>query len=123
MIHAHIQPYPFFIIIVILNYIDYKIKTHHELQLPLTSLVLKNEEKDSILIFKSKDKDIIHLHSTSTMNHFIKFILQNAIYSFGYCIFIGVIFLCCTHFKSFRLSIICIHRTTILNASIAMMNN
>jgi hypothetical protein len=59
-------------------YIDYKIKTHEELQFPLTSVVLKNEGEDSILIFKCHDKDIIHLHAASLMNHFIKFILQNA---------------------------------------------
>jgi hypothetical protein len=59
-------------------YIDYKIKTHHELQLPLTSLQIKNEDDESILIFKFQDKEIIHLHTTTTMNHFIKFILQNA---------------------------------------------
>jgi hypothetical protein len=59
-------------------YIDYKIKTHQELQLPLTSLVIKNEGEVSLLIFKFQEKEIIHLHSTCTMNHFIKFILQNA---------------------------------------------
>ncbi len=59
-------------------YIDYKIKTHQELQLPLTSLQIKNTEESSVLQFKFQDKDIVHLHSSSTMNHFIKFILQNA---------------------------------------------
>ncbi len=59
-------------------YIDYKIKTHQELQLPLTSLQIKTVEEGSVLEFKFQDKDVIHLHSSSTMNHFIKFILQNA---------------------------------------------
>jgi hypothetical protein len=59
-------------------YIDYKIKTHQELQLPLTSLQVKTEEEESVLIFKFQDKEIINLHTTALMNHFIKFILQNA---------------------------------------------
>lgn len=59
-------------------YIDYKIKTHQELQLPLSSLQMKNEGEESILIFKFQEKEIIHLHTTAAMNHFIKFILQNA---------------------------------------------
>jgi hypothetical protein len=59
-------------------YIDYKIKTHQELQLPLTSLLLKNEGEVSILVFKFQEKEIVHLHSSATMNNFIKFILQNA---------------------------------------------
>lgn len=59
-------------------YIDYKIKTHEELQYPLTSMALKNEGEESVLIFKCQEKDIIHLHSSSLMNHFIKFVLQNA---------------------------------------------
>lgn len=58
-------------------YIDYKIKTHQELQLPLTSLQVKTEGEESILIFKFQDKDILHLHSTAIMNHFMKFVLQN----------------------------------------------
>lgn len=60
-------------------YIDYKIKTHQELQLPLTSLQIKTDGEESILIFKFQDKDIVHLHTTATMSHFMKFILQNAI--------------------------------------------
>lgn len=60
-------------------YIDYKIKTHQELQLPLTSIQIKTEGEESILIFKNQDKDIIHLHTSITMNHFIKFVLQNAL--------------------------------------------
>ena len=60
-------------------YVDYKINTHQELQLPLTSLQIKNEGEESLLIFKFQERDVIHLHSTATMNHFIKFILQNAI--------------------------------------------
>lgn len=59
-------------------YIDYKIKTHQELQLPLTSLQIKTEGEECILIFKFQNQEIIHLHSNATMNHFIKFILQNA---------------------------------------------
>ncbi|MBP9680951.1 MAG: hypothetical protein KBD76_06075 [Bacteriovorax sp.] len=59
-------------------YIDYKIKTHQELQLPLTSVQIKNVGEESILEFKSDDKDIVHLHSANTMNHFLKFILQQA---------------------------------------------
>jgi len=59
-------------------YIDYKIKTHEELQLPLTSTVLKNEGEEAVLILKYQDKDIVHLHASSLINHFIKFILQNA---------------------------------------------
>ncbi|MGZ3786995.1 MAG: hypothetical protein ACXVLQ_00650 [Bacteriovorax sp.] len=59
-------------------YIDYKIKTHQELQLPLTSVQIKNDGEESVLVFKCQEKEIVHLHSSSTMNHFIKFILQNA---------------------------------------------
>lgn len=59
-------------------YVDYKIKTPQELQLPLTSIVVKNTEEDSVLIMKFQDKEIVHLHSGSLMNHFIKFVLQNA---------------------------------------------
>lgn len=59
-------------------HIGYKIKTHQELQLPLTSLQIKNEGEDSVLIFKYQEKEILHLNSTPLMNHFIKFVLQNA---------------------------------------------
>jgi hypothetical protein len=60
-------------------YIDYKIKSHLELNLPLTALQIKMEEEESILVLKNQDTDILHLYSTATMNHFIKFLLQNAI--------------------------------------------
>ncbi|MDO9182394.1 MAG: hypothetical protein Q7U04_08285, partial [Bacteriovorax sp.] len=59
-------------------YIDYKINTHQELQLPLTSLQIKTEIEESVLVFKNQEKDILHLHSSVIMNHFIKFVLQNA---------------------------------------------
>lgn len=59
-------------------YVEYKIKNNQELQLALTSLVIKNTEDTSVLIFKSNDKDIVHLHSSPLMIHFIKFILQTA---------------------------------------------
>jgi hypothetical protein len=59
-------------------YVEYKIKNNQELQLPLTSLAIKHTDDTSILIFKHQDKDIIHLHSTAVMVHFIKFILQSA---------------------------------------------
>lgn len=59
-------------------YIDYKIKNHQELQLPLTSTQIKSEGEENILIFKFQEKEIIHLHSSALMNNFIKFILQNA---------------------------------------------
>lgn len=59
-------------------YIDYKIKTNQELQLPLTSLQLKMDGEISVLIFKHQDREIIELHSSAIMNHFIKFIMQNA---------------------------------------------
>lgn len=59
-------------------YIDYKIKTHEELQLPLTAAVLKKEGEECVLVLKCQDKEIVHLHATSLMNHFIKFVLQNA---------------------------------------------
>lgn len=59
-------------------YVEYKIKNNLELQLPMTSMMIKNTEDTSVLIFKSHDKDIIHLHSTPVMIHFIKFILQSA---------------------------------------------
>lgn len=60
-------------------YINYKIKTHQELQLPLTSIQLKTETDDSVLIFKYQETEIVHLHSNPIMLHFIKFILQNAL--------------------------------------------
>ena len=59
-------------------YIDYKIKNHQELQLPLTSTQIKSEGEENILIFKFQEREIIHLHSSALMNNFIKFILQNA---------------------------------------------
>jgi hypothetical protein len=59
-------------------YVEYKIKNNMELQLPLSSLAIKNTEETSVLIFKHLEKDIIHLHSTPVMIHFIKFILQSA---------------------------------------------
>jgi hypothetical protein len=59
-------------------FIDYKIKTHQELQLPLTSIQIKTEGEESVLAFKFQEKEIINLHSSVIMNHFIKFILQNA---------------------------------------------
>jgi hypothetical protein len=59
-------------------FVDYKIKNHQELQLPLTSLVVKNTEEESVLIFKFHEKEIIHFYSSPIMNHFIKFVLQNA---------------------------------------------
>lgn len=59
-------------------YVEYKIRNNQELQLPLTSLVIKNSDDTAILIFKFQDKEIIHLHSSMIMIHFIKFILQSA---------------------------------------------
>lgn len=59
-------------------FVDYKIKNHQELQLPMTSLVSKNSEEESVLIFKFQDQEIIHFYSSPVMNSFIKFILQNA---------------------------------------------
>lgn len=59
-------------------YVEYKIKNNQELQLPLTNLSIKNTDETSVLVFKHQEKEIIHLHSTSVMIHFIKFILQTA---------------------------------------------
>lgn len=59
-------------------YIDYKIKTHEELQLPLSMVVLKNENDESVLILKCQEKEIVHLHASPLMNQFIKFILNKA---------------------------------------------
>ncbi|MBY0413599.1 MAG: hypothetical protein K2Q18_05515, partial [Bdellovibrionales bacterium] len=59
-------------------YVEYKIKNNQELQLPLSSLVIKTTDESSILVFKHLDRDIIHLHSSAVMVHFIKFILQSA---------------------------------------------
>jgi hypothetical protein len=59
-------------------YVEYKIKNNQELQLPMTSMVIKNTDETSILIFKHQDRDVIHLHSNPVMIHFIKFILQSA---------------------------------------------
>ncbi len=59
-------------------YVDFITKNHHDLQLPLSSLSIKNNEDSSLLIFKCLDKEIIHLHSSPIMIHFIKFILQQA---------------------------------------------
>lgn len=60
-------------------FVDYIIKNHQDLQLPLSSLTIKNNEDASVLVFKSQDKEIIHLHSSPIMIHFIKFILQQAV--------------------------------------------
>lgn len=59
-------------------FVDYKIKNSSDLQLPLTSTLIKNSEDESVLILKFQEKEILHLHSSQLMNHFIKFILQNA---------------------------------------------
>ena len=59
-------------------YVEYKIKNNQELQLPLTNLSIKHTDETSVLVFKHQEKEIIHLHSTSVMIHFIKFILQTA---------------------------------------------
>ncbi len=59
-------------------YVEYKINNNHELQLPLTNLSIKHTDETSVLIFKHQEKEIIHLHSTSIMIHFVKFILQTA---------------------------------------------
>lgn len=60
-------------------FIDYKIKTHQELQLPLQSFVVKADEELSILSLKYQDRDVIQFHTTDIMNQFIKFILQRAV--------------------------------------------
>lgn len=60
-------------------YVEFKIKNNQDLQLPLSNLTIKNTEDTSMLIFKFQDKEIIHLHSSAVMIHFIKFILQNAV--------------------------------------------
>ncbi len=59
-------------------FIDYKIKTHQELQLPLTSLQLVQDGDITALILKHNDKDIVHLNAAVKMNQFIKFILLKA---------------------------------------------
>ncbi len=59
-------------------YVEYKIKSNLDLQLPLSSLTIKTSDDSTILIFKHQDKDIIHLHANAVMIHFIKFILQGA---------------------------------------------
>lgn len=60
-------------------YVEYKIKSNQDLQLPLSSLHIKTTDDSTILIFKFQDKDIIHLHANAPMIHFIKFILQGAV--------------------------------------------
>ena len=59
-------------------YVEYKIKNNQDLQLPLSSMTIKNSDDACILIFKFQEKEIIHLHSSVVMIHFIKFVLQNA---------------------------------------------
>lgn len=59
-------------------YVEYKIKNNQELQLPLTSLIIKTIEELPVLVFKHKEIEVIHLHSNPVMIHFIKFILQSA---------------------------------------------
>ena len=59
-------------------FVDFKIQSHQELQLPLTSMQLKNDGEISILILKNQERDILHFHSKATLNLFIKFILQSA---------------------------------------------
>ncbi|TDP53504.1 hypothetical protein C8D79_2148 [Bacteriovorax stolpii] len=60
-------------------YVEYKIKSNQDLQLPLSSLHIKTTDDSTVLIFKFQDKDIIHLHANAPMIHFIKFILQGAV--------------------------------------------
>ncbi len=59
-------------------YIEYKIPTHHDLQLPLSSVVLKSGEDFNYLVLKNENRDIVHLHGNITMLNFIKYIIQNA---------------------------------------------
>jgi hypothetical protein len=59
-------------------YIDFKINSNLELQHPMTSLAVINNEELSILSLRSNEKEIIQLHASPIMIHFIKFILQNA---------------------------------------------
>jgi hypothetical protein len=59
-------------------FVNIDTKMPSELHLPLTSMQVKHEEDNDILILKSNDKNIISLYSNNNMIQFIKFILQNA---------------------------------------------
>lgn len=63
-------------------FVEFKIKGHLDLKLPLTSIQLQsddNNKESCTLILKNNEECILNLHSSPIMGHFIKFILQNAI--------------------------------------------
>jgi hypothetical protein len=59
-------------------YVEFKIKDPKELQLPMTSILIRSLEDITLLIIKHNDRDIVHLNTSKIMANFIKFILQNA---------------------------------------------
>lgn len=59
-------------------FVKITVQKPQELQLPLTSLVIKNEEDFSYLEFKNNDKEVVQVHASTLMLHFIKFLLQGA---------------------------------------------
>ena len=60
-------------------FVEFRVNDSKDLQLKLTSFNLKNQDDISIIVCKNHDKEIVYFHTTKTLAHFIKFILQSAI--------------------------------------------
>jgi len=60
-------------------YIEINVQNPSELHMPLSTLNLVRFEDELRLILNFNEKTIVTFHATSLMNHFIKFILTNAI--------------------------------------------
>lgn len=59
-------------------YVNIETQTPSDLQKPLTSSVIKNDEENFQLILFSGDKKVISIYSNENMINFMKFIIQNA---------------------------------------------
>jgi hypothetical protein len=60
-------------------FIEINVKNPSELHMPLSSLQLVREEEEFRLVLKFQETTIVTFHTTVLMNHFLKFILNNAI--------------------------------------------
>jgi hypothetical protein len=59
-------------------FIEFKVNDSKELQLPLTSFNLKIQDDITLIVLKSHHKEVVNFHTTKSLAHFIKFILQSA---------------------------------------------
>jgi hypothetical protein len=60
-------------------YIEINAKNPSELHMPLSSVQLLRDEEEYRLLLKFQDTTLITIHAPILMNHFLKFILNNAI--------------------------------------------